>query len=701
MRILAALTLIAFTSCGPEVDVTDTHSVPIARYREGLAMSSAGGCSTSIASGLRDQLVEELNCIQPNLMVNFTGSHTNLHSGVNPWLAAGASSALKSATNAKNDFITISSAYRTVAEQYLLYRWQGSCGIQVAAAPGASNHQSGRAIDTPNYSYWRTALTNAGWTWLGSSDVVHFDHFASPNNASKSVLAFQRLWNKNNANKLVEDGIWGPASNSAMASSPTSGFPNHGCAPVTPTTGKITGTITDTEGGAALAGVTVTAGGQTKTTAANGTFEFTLGAGTHTVSASLAGYTSNSVSRAISLGGSVSASMTLTRIVTEGTIRGVVRNADASPLEGVLVTAGSQMRTTGADGTFAFTLGAGTIQLSASKPAFVTVTQSVALTAGATLDVNFTLLPSGEDLAPVVKILSPANELSSDLADVVLVGTVTDDFTNPREVKLVHNGGELTVQVVNGRFEAPLRLDAGVNDISVSYTDASNQLGTASWVGRFRAGFDGLVHRYDDMNAIVVDAQLTLFDVEAGARIGEVRSGVDGRFSLVASRSGFARLVIEKDGMTTREILVTVSPAERTSLDLGLTTGDAPAIRIIEPEFDSTVDAEEVRISGVVSGLEVAGVTVNGVQATLIGSGFVATVPLPQGRTTFEIVAENGLGMSVRREHIVRRPMEDARGGCSSMPGGVLLVLGALLARRRRVRGHAPQPAGGLHHRLP
>lgn len=697
MRALAAVTLIAFTSCGPDLE---PELVPIARYREGLAMSAAGGCSTSIASGLRDQLVEELNCIQPNLMVNFTGSHTNLHSGVNPWLAAPASSALRSATNAKNDFITISSAYRTVAEQYLLYRWQGSCGIQVAASPGSSNHQSGRAIDTPNWSYWNSALSNAGWTWLGSSDTVHFDHFASPNNASKSVLAFQRLWNKNNANKLVEDGAWGPASNSAMASSPTSGFPNHGCAPVTPTTGRITGTITDEGGGAALAGVTVTAGGQTKTTAANGTFEFTLGAGTHTVAASLAGYTANSVSRAIQLGGAVSASMTLTRVVTEGTIRGVVRSVDATPLEGVLVSAGAQMKTTTADGAFIFALGAGTIQIGASKAAFITQAQSVVLAAGATVEVTFIMQASGEDLPPVVTIVSPMNELSSDLAEVVLVGTVSDDFTRPHEVSVVHNGVTRSVQVVNGRFELPLRLAAGLNEVDVTYLDVAGQLGSASWSGTFRAGFDGLVHRYDDMNSIVVDAQLTAFDVNDGTLIGEVRSGVDGRFALVASRSGFARLRIEKDGMTTRELLVTISPTERTSLDLGLTAGDAPAIRVLEPAFDSTVDAEEVRISGVVSGFEVASVTVNGVQATLIGSGFVATVALPQGRTTFEIVAENGMGMSVRREHIVRRPMEGARGGCSSIPGGALLVLGALLARRRRVRCHAPQPPRWFHHRL-
>lgn len=688
MRALFFGLVVLFAACGPGEEA-QVDSVPIARYREGLAMSAAGGCSTSIANGLRDQLVEELNCIQPNLMVNFTGSHTNLYSGVNPWLASGASSALRSATTAKNDFITISSAYRTVAEQYLLYKWwqQGQCGIQLAAAPGASNHQSGRAIDTPNWSYWRTAMTNAGWTWLGNSDTVHFDHFASSNQASKSVLAFQRLWNKNHSSKLAEDGVWGPASNNAMASSPTSGFANHGCAPPTPTTGKLSGTITDAAGGAALSGVTVSAGGKTATTGANGTFELTLGAGTFNVSASKSGYTTKSVSRAVQLGGTVSASMTLAREVTEGTLRGVVRSGlDNTPLEGALVSVDGQMQTTTADGAFSFTLPAGAVTLSASKAAFVTQSQSVTVAAGGTIDAQLVLQPSGEDLAPVVVITSPASAQTVDLSDVVLEGTATDDYSLVREVTVTLNGGAAqTVAVVGGRFEVPLRLSAGDNTVDVALTDSSGKVGSASWRGSFRAGFDGLVHRFDDLNAVQADALVTLFALETEVLLGEARSGMDGRFSLVASATGLARLRVEKSGMTTRELLVTVSAEARTTIDLGLTPGDAPAIRVIEPEFDALLSTEEVRISGVVSGLEVASVTVNGEAATLVGSGFVITLPLPEGRSTFVIVAEDGQGMTVQRELVLRRTLSDARGGCDASPAGALMLLAvAVFGRRRR-----------------
>jgi len=46
--------------------------------------------------------------------------------------------------------LDIASMFRTVAQQYLLYRWfaQGRCGISAAATPGRSNHESGRALES-------------------------------------------------------------------------------------------------------------------------------------------------------------------------------------------------------------------------------------------------------------------------------------------------------------------------------------------------------------------------------------------------------------------------------------------------------------------------------------------------------------------------------------------------------------------------
>ena len=76
-------------------------------------------------------------------------------------LPASAADSLESAAKSFNDFITINSAFCFSAEKYLLYMWylQDICCITLAASPGSSNHEGGRAIDTSNYNYWLSNLS--------------------------------------------------------------------------------------------------------------------------------------------------------------------------------------------------------------------------------------------------------------------------------------------------------------------------------------------------------------------------------------------------------------------------------------------------------------------------------------------------------------------------------------------------------------
>ena len=57
-----------------------------------------------------------------------------------PYIHAKAHTDLIAAANQAS--LVVNSGYRTVAQQYLLYRWDqlGRCGIAVAATPGNSNH---------------------------------------------------------------------------------------------------------------------------------------------------------------------------------------------------------------------------------------------------------------------------------------------------------------------------------------------------------------------------------------------------------------------------------------------------------------------------------------------------------------------------------------------------------------------------------
>ena len=123
----------------------------------------------------------------------------------------------------------MNSAFRTVAQQYLLYRWFAA-GRAAASRPRRrrvrSNHESGRAVDLANYSSRDLGDGEShGWSHDVPGDPVHFDHLSSPDIRGKDVLAFQRLWNRNHpADKISEDGAYGPQTEARLRASPATGF---------------------------------------------------------------------------------------------------------------------------------------------------------------------------------------------------------------------------------------------------------------------------------------------------------------------------------------------------------------------------------------------------------------------------------------------------------------------------------------------
>ncbi|HEX6834958.1 MAG TPA: M15 family metallopeptidase [Polyangia bacterium] len=202
---------------------------PIGEISEGLSVGGAGGCSTFIVDGLSKQLIAEQNCIRANALVSFSGKKgITIGSNVYPYLEPKAATGLEAAASASG--LSINSAFRTIAQQYLLYRWyqNGQCGISLAAVPGNSNHETGIAVDVGNYSSEISNMANHGWTHsYPSSDPVHFDYTAGGtiDLRSESVLAFQKLWNLNNPGaKIAEDGAYGPMTASKIAASPATGF---------------------------------------------------------------------------------------------------------------------------------------------------------------------------------------------------------------------------------------------------------------------------------------------------------------------------------------------------------------------------------------------------------------------------------------------------------------------------------------------
>lgn len=239
---LLALVSAAATACAaPETDAgcgeVDRCDVPrdeVGAARGALSLESlagSGGCSTAGAEAISAQLIEEMLCLGEGRLVRFEHRNVTLTSTrVHPYLSPAGRDALYSA--AEGGEIRINSALRTLSDQYLLY-----AGCSVAATPGRSNHETGRAIDVDNWSARLSALRAAGFTHpLPDTDAVHFEASGDDLRAL-SVRAFQRLWNANHRDDMIaEDGVSGPQTLARLARTPAEGFAIAGVcsAPVVP-----------------------------------------------------------------------------------------------------------------------------------------------------------------------------------------------------------------------------------------------------------------------------------------------------------------------------------------------------------------------------------------------------------------------------------------------------------------------------------
>jgi GH24 family phage-related lysozyme (muramidase) len=190
-----------------------------------------GGCSTSVANPLSEQLITEMLCQADGSMKSIKGKqYISLGSAAFGWLQSKAADQLLKVVGDKKSTLTINSGLRTLPQQYLLYRWKnlGLCGITAAAAPGRSNHNGGLAIDVNSYSSWTSTMSKYGWKWYGDGDKPHFDYTGSGTEDVRelSTLAFQKLWNANNPNdKISEDGVYGTNTEKRLQQSPIEGFP--------------------------------------------------------------------------------------------------------------------------------------------------------------------------------------------------------------------------------------------------------------------------------------------------------------------------------------------------------------------------------------------------------------------------------------------------------------------------------------------
>ncbi len=187
---------------------------------------------TTIVFGLSRQIIDEMNNAVPGVLVDCSNLNISIDALQFPFLQRPAKEALARAIQARGTRMSINSAYRTCAQQFLLRNWfeRGLCSIGAAAKPGSSLHESGLAIDIPDVSGWKPFLQAQGWVHVGQNlpgDPFHFEFRGRGTQiiSNVGVLAFQKLWNRNHLNDQIgTDGQYGPNTAAKLRISPSQGF---------------------------------------------------------------------------------------------------------------------------------------------------------------------------------------------------------------------------------------------------------------------------------------------------------------------------------------------------------------------------------------------------------------------------------------------------------------------------------------------
>lgn len=188
---------------------------------------------TGLVRGLSLQIIAVMNSIVPNALVSFDDLDVDIAGNqINPFLQPAARESLRIAIKERGTKLLVNSAYRTIAQQYLLRQQfeQGLFGITAAAVPGSSNHEGGLALDVEDPDGWEPYFEPHNWIRLGRDfDYPHYDYrfpAATRQDLGRTgVMAFQRLWNQQHpSDRIAEDGSFGAQTEARLAESPIDGF---------------------------------------------------------------------------------------------------------------------------------------------------------------------------------------------------------------------------------------------------------------------------------------------------------------------------------------------------------------------------------------------------------------------------------------------------------------------------------------------
>ena len=188
-------------------------------------------CDTGGLAGLSKQIARTLlDSLPSDALVDISSDVVVAGPTTLPYLQREAGEALRAAITEMGQKPRLVHALRVLPQQYAVFYWYTHgrrCGVVLAASPGASPHERAIAIDIENHGDWISVLKNHNWIWRGQADPPHFNYHGGndPDLGREGIRAFQKLWNQHNPNdQILEDGSYGPKTQTRLEASPIEGF---------------------------------------------------------------------------------------------------------------------------------------------------------------------------------------------------------------------------------------------------------------------------------------------------------------------------------------------------------------------------------------------------------------------------------------------------------------------------------------------
>jgi hypothetical protein len=509
-----------------------------------------------------------------------------------------------------------------------------------------------------------------------------------------------------------------------------------------PTTGQLKGQVYEApDTTKVLAGAKVAiSGGPSATTDASGNFAFDLAGGSYTYTASLAGYTSASLTRVVTVGQVVWGSVGLAKTVAteKGCYWGGVFYGQfgdkTQPLTAAKVTlsrGGSTVGTIqlpmsgrsdsifmfdGLDASQTYTANAVDAKGTAAQTRTILAATGACTSSTATwgsIWVGDTSRPPSVAISSPLPVAGTDGKIRTDLASITLTGTATGSAGIAKDKVVVKNvtSGASTTASYDGTssWSGEITLAQGENRIDVIATDRSGVSSTPYPTQTTDHGISEITVIFTG-NAAGVDG--TVVDQASKSPVSGVSltlgngatdvTGADGKFALdltPADPAGRYSLLATKLGYYPLTAAVQIDDGKRTPVQVELVRAPDIVFTTPDPNQVTAVNVEKLGVQGMVSYDDVLSValtvdTGDHVAAqTGVGSTFSGTVTLRPGANLISAAAVVCTSRDTSRNCAsqntvtgsVKVTYAPVKGGCGcGAPGAGLLALGFFAALRRR-----------------